>query len=164
MSLQLSSDTLHSCGVFTFPSFTDDQSDIIEARLISGNRRVSIRRSITEVIILITNGKCTRGPLLFNLCCKFLLSSEVSKINSLLLYSDTKREQCPQLADPMNGLVDILLSEGSILPGSVATYSCDVGFSPVGGRFRVCANNLTWSGETSTCMPGKHTFTQQVNG
>ena len=57
LNLMLSPDTLHSCGVYRFPAFPDDQSDIIEAVILSGNRRVSITRSIAEVIILTTDGR-----------------------------------------------------------------------------------------------------------
>ena len=58
--------------------------------------------------------------------------------------------------DPANGQVEHLLTDGQILPGSIAIYSCDVGLVPdTRSRFRECTADLTWSGIPPSCIQGK---------
>ena len=71
-----------------------------------------------------------------------------------LLFFSTAKEQCPQLANPLNGQVDESLSEGQIQQGSIATYTCNIGFVPDVQRFRECLSDFTWSGSPVQCEPG----------
>ncbi len=48
-----------------------------------------------------------------------------------------------------------MLTDGLILPGSIAIYSCDVGLVPDRSRFRECTADLTWSGIPPACIQGK---------
>ncbi len=65
------------------------------------------------------------------------------------------KNECPVLPDPVSGQVEQLLTDGLILPGSIAIYSCDVGLVPDGARFRECMADLTWSGIPPSCIEGK---------
>ena len=55
----LTSESLRSCAVFSFPEFllTNNQADNIRATVVSGNGRVDLGRSISEVIPQIDEGK-----------------------------------------------------------------------------------------------------------
>ena len=57
-------------------------------------------------------------------------------------------ELCEELAAPMNGSVNVPARE----IGSVATYSCDNGFSIDCDPQRTCQADLQWSGEAPTCL------------
>ena len=58
---------------------------------------------------------------------------------------------CGALLDPVNG--QVMLS-GTVLR-SVATYSCNTGYSLVGNSTRVCQADGMWSGSASCeCMYG----------
>ena len=55
---------------------------------------------------------------------------------------------CGRLDDPEQGMVSL----DSTLPGSVATYSCTLGYVLVGrARERRCQDNGTWDGTEPTC-------------
>ena len=52
-----------------------------------------------------------------------------------------------QLSNPENGEVT-----GNTLYGSQANYTCDPGFTLIGGNmYRTCRCNGTWSGMEPTC-------------
>lgn len=55
--------------------------------------------------------------------------------------------ECNDLPNPDNGIV----SYDSRLEGSIAQYSCNVGFVLEGQSTRLCQGNGTWSGEEPTC-------------
>ena len=55
---------------------------------------------------------------------------------------------CSNLPNPPNGRVS--LSTGVFI-GSRATYTCDSGYSLVGGSTRVCQNDGNWSGRPPIC-------------
>ena len=57
---------------------------------------------------------------------------------------------CPVLEHPERGLVSV----GGNSPGSVATYSCNGGYSLLGSATRQCQSNGTWSNESPTCING----------
>ena len=59
---------------------------------------------------------------------------------------------CGDLADPMSGTVS--LSDTSRLSGTVATYSCDVGYSLSGDSERTCQGSGMWSGAVPVCNRG----------
>ena len=54
---------------------------------------------------------------------------------------------CGSLNNPPNGIVEV--SE-TVFPG-VATYSCNTGYTVVGGVTRSCQFNAMWSGTEPTC-------------
>ena len=55
---------------------------------------------------------------------------------------------CNALTNPMNG--DIMFSNGTFV-GSVATYSCTMGFESVGSETRTCQSGSGWSGMDPSC-------------
>ncbi len=65
------------------------------------------------------------------------------------------KDECPVLPNPANGQVEQLLTDGQILPGSIAIYSCDVGLVSDRIQFRECTADLTWSGIPPACIQGK---------
>ncbi|XP_003387839.1 PREDICTED: sushi, von Willebrand factor type A, EGF and pentraxin domain-containing protein 1-like isoform X2 [Amphimedon queenslandica] len=56
---------------------------------------------------------------------------------------------CGRLESPQNGKVII----SGTTPGSVATYSCNQGFTLMGQYKRTCQVNGEWSGSTPNCRP-----------
>ncbi len=54
---------------------------------------------------------------------------------------------CGGLDDPINGLVTL---EDTVLE-SVATYSCQDGYTLVGDDTRLCVDEGTWSGDAPVC-------------
>ena len=57
---------------------------------------------------------------------------------------------CPTpgvIVSPDNGRVSV----GGVTIGSVATYSCDDGFTLMGTATRTCTSDGTWSGDNPTC-------------
>ena len=55
---------------------------------------------------------------------------------------------CPSLTDPKNGTVN----EGGFVPGSIATYTCDSGYSLDGSETRECQDDGNWDGVAPTCI------------
>lgn len=55
---------------------------------------------------------------------------------------------CPNLPNPANG--EVTLTGNTV--GSLATYSCDLGFGLVGFSTRICQPTGQWSGEEPTCQ------------
>ena len=55
--------------------------------------------------------------------------------------------RCGGLSNPSNGQVRIT----NDVPGSTATYTCNSGYTLVGGETRTCQNDGTWSGSAPTC-------------
>lgn len=56
---------------------------------------------------------------------------------------------CPPLSDPIGGSVTI--PAGSLVPGSMATYLCNVGRQLIGSANRECQDDGTWSESEPTC-------------
>ena len=57
---------------------------------------------------------------------------------------------CPALEHPERGLVSV----GGNSTGSVATYSCNGGYSLIGSATRQCQSDGTWSNESPICING----------
>ena len=56
---------------------------------------------------------------------------------------------CPELNAPANGMVMV----PSRIYNSVATYSCDDGYSRDGNEMRTCQDNAMWTGSGDvTCL------------
>ena len=55
---------------------------------------------------------------------------------------------CGRLDSPENGRVSL----SGVSPGSVATYTCNVGFDLVGVTTRVCLSSGQWSGDAPVCQ------------
>ena len=56
---------------------------------------------------------------------------------------------CLTLSDPINGQVD--QASGTTF-GETATYSCNTGYSLMGGSTRTCQATGEWSGSAPTCQ------------
>jgi len=60
---------------------------------------------------------------------------------------------CPKLTNPENGQV-VQLLDGNV-PGTVANYSCDAGYTVFGNMNRECVSmglEAVWTGEAPTCQ------------
>ena len=55
---------------------------------------------------------------------------------------------CPELPNPTNG--EVSLTGNTV--GSLASYSCDLGFGLVGFSTRICQPIGQWSGQAPTCQ------------
>ena len=55
---------------------------------------------------------------------------------------------CGSLSDPTNGQVTFTTTT----EGSVANYTCDTGYDPVGDSTRTCQSDEQWSGSEPTCQ------------
>ena len=67
---------------------------------------------------------------------------------------------CPSLNSPMNGAITFTpgAENSNTGLGSVATYSCYLGYVLVGQTTRVCQNSIgvgVWSGSQPTCQGDK---------
>ncbi len=83
---------------------------------------------------------------LFVYCCLFIcLFTVVCLFVCLLLFVVVL---CPDLVSPPNGVV--MMTNRSV--GSVAEYSCDVGFQLIGMEQRTCLQNGTWTDIDPTCV------------
>ncbi len=60
---------------------------------------------------------------------------------------------CPDLTALINGMIgyDIGIT-GPRLVGTMATYTCNTGYTLTQDSVRVCQNDRTWSGSTPTCQ------------
>ena len=56
---------------------------------------------------------------------------------------------CETLKNPANGLVSYA---GGTTYGQTATYSCNTGYTLVGGSARTCQSTGVWSGSEPTCQ------------
>ena len=59
---------------------------------------------------------------------------------------------CPELTDPANGMVAI----PSRIYNSVATYSCNEGFTRIGNEMRTCQDNAMWTGNGDVTCQSKY--------
>ncbi|XP_064385046.1 sushi, von Willebrand factor type A, EGF and pentraxin domain-containing protein 1-like isoform X2 [Halichondria panicea] len=64
-------------------------------------------------------------------------------------------QACPVLTNPVNGNVAIL--------GSIATYTCNPGYTRVGSNARLCQSR-TWTGTAPTCVRSCPTLPHPLNG
>ena len=71
----------------------------------------------------------------------------ISSHASLPVLHPNLEEVCNPLTDPTSG--QVIVNERFV--GSVATYSCDVGFELVGNETRTCQSGSTWSGAEPSC-------------
>ena len=73
---------------------------------------------------------------------------------------------CGPLYRPPNGFVDV--SNGTAY-GSVAVYTCDIGYTLIGQEIRTCRLSGCWSNESPTCringntLNGKDRLEVQLN-
>ena len=81
------------------------------------------------------------------LTCHRISIIHTSITPSLLIFSSAVF--CPLLPVPLNGTID----PTSNTIGSIASYSCDVGYELVGNMMRVCQSNGMWDGEDPQCRP-----------
>ena len=56
--------------------------------------------------------------------------------------------RCPRLSSPTNGRVEALQRT----PGSVASYSCNDGYTLRGAQSRLCRSSGQWSGQEPVCV------------
>ncbi len=60
---------------------------------------------------------------------------------------------CFDLPPLMNGVVAYTAGPADSRPiNTIATFTCDNGYTITGGNFRQCLNDGTWSGTTPTCL------------
>ena len=55
---------------------------------------------------------------------------------------------CEDLSSPVNGMIMLM----GRTPGSIAMYSCDMGFRLNGEMTRTCQTDGNWSNEEPTCI------------
>ncbi len=78
-------------------------------------------------------------------------------VNNCCLFTQLFTEviTCPSLAPPVNGVLTFTpgADNSNIGLGSVATYSCNLGYVLVGQSTRVCltTNGGAWSGNVPVC-------------
>ena len=65
-----------------------------------------------------------------------------------LVYLVLSLVDCGALDNPDNGMVDV----SETVLDSVATYSCNTGYTLTGDATRTCQGNSTWSGAIPTCV------------
>ncbi len=81
----------------------------------------------------------------------------INNFTILLFMMFTISGACFDLPPLING--GITYTDGpadSRLVNTVATYTCDNGYTLTGGSFRQCQNDGTWSGTTPTCQGEFH--------
>ncbi len=60
---------------------------------------------------------------------------------------------CPDLTAPANGMISYNMGATSPRPvDTVATYTCDTGYTLNGGTTRTCGSGGSWSGSPPTCQ------------
>ena len=83
-----------------------------------------------------------------------LVAMELRKCLTLKIQSTCAGVVCPNLPNPENGQVAQIIN-GNV-PGTVANYSCDSGYTLVGNMSRVCVQvnreEEVWTGEAPTCQ------------
>ena len=62
---------------------------------------------------------------------------------------------CPILTALSNGMISYNM--GTILVDTVATYTCDTGYTLNGGSTRTCGSDGVWSGSDPTCQGKEYT-------
>ncbi len=67
---------------------------------------------------------------------------------ALALYLHPEGTECPELADPENGMVKQTGGRGV---GSQVWYMCDTGYVLVGSEVRTCQDDLQWDPEEPVC-------------
>ena len=75
-------------------------------------------------------------------------SNFIPDVPFLYYYLLSAETTCPDLPNPVNGIVDI---QGNT-PGGSAVYLCNPGLSLIGSSRRICNVDGTWSGEPPTCI------------
>ena len=75
-------------------------------------------------------------------------------IISIIPYTvNTVPTTCPDLIVPANGMISYNMGTASLRPvDTVATFTCDTGYTLTGGTTRVCASGGVWSGSPPTCQ------------
>ena len=59
---------------------------------------------------------------------------------------------CPDLTVSANGMISYNMGTASLRPvGTVATYTCDTGYTLNGGSTRTCGSDGVWSDSDPTC-------------
>ncbi len=60
---------------------------------------------------------------------------------------------CPDLIVPANGMISYNMGIASLRPvNTVATYTCDTGYTLNGGTTRTCGSGGSWSGSAPNCV------------
>ncbi len=60
---------------------------------------------------------------------------------------------CSDLTVPANGMIGYNMGTASLRPvGTVATYTCNTGYTLNGGTTRTCGSDGVWSGSAPTCQ------------
>ena len=66
--------------------------------------------------------------------------------------TDPPPTTCSNLTNPTNGTIGYNMGTASHRPvGTVATYTCDTGYTLNGGTTRACVNGWIWSGSAVNC-------------
>ncbi|XP_064386166.1 uncharacterized protein LOC135334779 [Halichondria panicea] len=72
---------------------------------------------------------------------------------------------CPDLIVPANGMISYNMGTASLRPvDTVATFTCDTGYTLTGGTTRVCASGGVWSGSPPTCQLACFDLPPLMNG
>ena len=138
--LTFSATVTRMCSTFNFLNSLfsrNGRMETIQAVIVSDNHRVTLDRFQAEIALFDGSGGKSHDHCIVK--CELI----------------AVKDECPVLVDPANGQVEQLLTDGMILPGSIAIYSCDVGLVPDRTRFRECTADLSWSGIPPSCIQGK---------
>ena len=72
---------------------------------------------------------------------------------SLTRYSSFCKVQCPELRDPMNGMISCSMVNGQMFSyEDICSFTCNTGYELTGSSERTCQSDGSWSGSPVSCI------------